>query len=315
MPDDPSAELTVLIVSYNTRALTLKCLETLYANTRARFRAIVVDNASQDGSAEAIAARFPQVTLIASAKNLGFAAANNLAAAQARSDWLLLLNPDTETYPGGVDALLAFSKANPQAGITGGRTYYPDGSLNPYSCSARLTLWSTACRASGLSAAFPRSPLFNPEAYGGWQRDNARRVDIVVGCFLMIRRSLWDQLGGFDLRYFMYGEDYDLCLRAGRLGYRPMLCPEAKIMHLVGASTTLRARRHILVAKSRVSLIHDHWHPALVPLGVALTWLWGALRTAAALSRAVLRRHPSSRESAAQWREIWRARRSWLQPY
>lgn len=316
MPENRPLELTVLIVSYNTRALTLKCLETLHANThRTGFHVIVVDNASQDGSAEAIAARFPRVELIASPENLGFARANNLAAARARTDWLLLLNPDTETYPGSIDALLAFSKHNPQAGITGGRTFYPDGTLNPYSCSAKLTPWSTLCRATGLSAAFPRSPRFNPEAYGGWQRDSVRQVDIVVGCLLMIRRSLWEALGGFDLRYFMYGEDYDLCLRAGRMGFRPMLCPEAQIMHLVGASTTLRARRHILVAKSRVSLIHDHWPPALVPLGVALTWLWGALRTGAAVSRAARPGPPAQRDAARQWREIWRARRSWLRPY
>lgn len=140
-------ELTVIIVSYNTRALTLKCLETLYANTtRTRFHTVVFDNASEDGSAEAVAAAFPQVEVIASKENLGFARANNEVAAKANSEWILLLNPDTEVYENGVDALLEFSRAHPEAGLTGGRTFFPDGSLNPLSCQGEITLWSSLTR-------------------------------------------------------------------------------------------------------------------------------------------------------------------------
>lgn len=219
-------ELTVIIVSYNTRALTLKCLETLYANTtRTRFHTVVFDNASEDGSAEAVAAAFPQVEVIASKENLGFARANNEVAAKANSEWILLLNPDTEVYENGVDALLEFSRAHPEAGLTGGRTFFPDGSLNPLSCQGEITLWSSLTRALGLTIVFKNSAFFNPEAYGDWQRDTVREVDIIVGCFLMAPKALWDELGGFDLRYYMYGEDSDISLRAKKLGYRPMITP------------------------------------------------------------------------------------------
>lgn len=308
-------DLTVIIVSYNTCALTLRCLETLFANTHeARFAPVVFDNASTDGSAEAIAARFPEVELIRSADNLGFARANNVVAAKATTDWLLLLNPDTEVHPGAIDRLLAFAKAHPQAGITGGRTVFPDGRLNIASCWMRITPWSAFCMTFGLTAAFRGSALFNPEGMGGWQRDSVREVDIVVGCFLMIPRALWTDLGGFDLKYFMYGEEADLCLRARKLGYQPMITPEAEIMHLVGASSNKLANKVVMVARARVTLIRDHWPAALVPLGIGLMWLWGALRVMAARGIALVS-PGKGRGQAEKWRQIWASRSEWLAGY
>jgi N-acetylglucosaminyl-diphospho-decaprenol L-rhamnosyltransferase len=308
-------DITVIIISYNTRALTLAALRTLYATTTATsFRTVVLDNASTDGSADAIAAAFPQVELIRSTENLGFARANNVVAEAARSEWLLLLNPDTECHDGAVDNLMAFAKANPQGGIYGGRTVFPDGSLNIASCWNRITPWSVFCIATGLTAAFPRTALFDPEAMGGWQRDTVRKVDIVVGCFLLIRRDLWNRLGGFDLRYFMYGEEADLCLRAGRLGYRPMITPEAQIMHLVGAASASKAGKRLMVTKARVSLIRDHWPRWLVPLGLGLMWLWGALRIGAAWLLALSGRM-RDKERRDYWTEVWAQRKDWLNGY
>lgn len=312
---DGEAELTVIIVSYNTRALTLKCLETLHAATRTtRFRTVVIDNASPDGSAAAIAAAFPQVELIASPENLGFAKANNVVAAAARTEWLLLLNPDTEVHEGAVDALAAFARAHPEAGITGGRTVFPDGSLNIASCWNRITPWSTFCMATGLTAVFRGSALFNPEGIGGWRRDSVRGVDIVVGCFLMIRRDLWAALGGFDLKYYMYGEEADLCLRARKMGYRPMITPEAQIMHLVGASSGKVSHKVVRVAKARATLIRDHWPGRQVPFGVSMIWLWGALRVLAAKT-AALGGGARARAAAEKWTSVWATRRDWLAGY
>lgn len=307
-------ELTVIIVSYNTRALTLKALETLYATTRqTRFHTVVFDNASQDGSAEAVAAAFPQVELIASQENLGFAKANNIVAAQAKTEWLLLLNPDTECHEDAVDNLLAFSKANPKAGITGGRTVFPDGSLNIASCWMRITPWSAFCKAAGLASVFSGSRFFNSEGIGGWQRDSVREVDIVVGCFFMIPRVLWDRLGGFDLKYFMYGEEADLCLRARALGCRPMITPEAQIMHLVGAASKQQSRKYVLSAKGRMTLMQDHWPAWQVPFGRATLAAWAGSRALAA--GAIARLTGRKREAAQKWAGVWAARRDWLQGY
>lgn len=307
--------LTVIVVSYNTRDLTLAALRTLFSTTRdTPMHVIVLDNASEDGSADAVARDFPQVELIRSNENLGFARANNVAAARARSDWLLLLNPDTECHDGAVDNLVAFARTQPGAGIWGGRTVFRDGRLNIASCWARITPWSLFCSAVGLTAVFPRSALFDPEAMGGWQRDTVREVDIVVGCFLLIRRDLWNRLGGFDLRYFMYGEEADLCLRARRLGYRPMITPAAQIMHLVGAASAGRTDKRLLVAKARATLVRDHWPAWQVPLGLGLLWLWAAVRFAGAGIAAPLL-GPRGEATALRWRTIWRQRHDWLRGY
>lgn len=313
MPQTP--ELTVIVVSYNTRALTLRALETLFEATHeTSFRCVVYDNASEDGSAEAIARAFPQVELIAAEENIGFAAANNVVAEQVTTPYILLLNPDTEVFDGAVDRLMSFACVEPQAGIWGGRTVFPDGSLNIASCWNRITLWSVFCRATGLSSIFRGSEVFNPEAFGAWQRDTVRQVDIVVGCFMLIRTDLWQSLGGFDLKYFMYGEESDLCLRAARDGFRPMITPDAQIMHLVGASFAANERKVVLVMKARATLIRDHWPRWKVPLGLGLMWCWAALRRAATLPLAASSKD-RHRALAARWRNIWRARRDWLSGY
>ncbi|WP_420024636.1 glycosyltransferase family 2 protein (plasmid) [Cereibacter azotoformans] len=311
-PDTP--ELTVIIVSYNTRELTLKAIETLHDTTRAtRFRTVVLDNASSDGSAEAITRAFPQVEVIASQENLGFARANNILAAAARTEWLLLLNPDTECHAGAIDNLLAFSKANPRAGITGGRTVFPDGSLNIASCWRRITPWSAFCKGTGLSGVFAGSTLFNPETMADWKRDSVREVDIVQGSFLMIRRALWEELGGFDPKYFMYGEEADLCLRARELGYRPMITPDAEIMHLVGAASRTRAHKYVLSAKGRMTLMERHWPAWQVPFGRATLAFWAGSRTL--VFGIVARLTGRKRARAAHWAEVWSQRHDFLEGY
>lgn len=306
-------EVTVIMVSYNTRELTLKAVETLLENAGdVTMRVVVFDNASADGSAEAVAERFPGVEVIAHPENLGFGLANNLVAETATTEWLLLLNPDTETHPGAVEKLLAFSRAHPQAGITGGRTVFPDGSLNIASCWRQMSVWSLFCNATGLSKLFANSETFNPEAFGGWQRDSVREVDIVVGCLLMIRRELWHELGGFDRRYFMYGEETDLCLRARRLGYRPMITPESQIMHLVGASSSQASEKLLRVARAKVSLIRDHWPAWKQPVGLGLMWLWSLIRRIGGEAHARMTGKTAARD---KWRTIWQRRGEWLEGY
>lgn len=310
---DVFEEVTVIIVSYNTRELTLKALETLYANAGdVRMRVILWDNASADSSADAIAAAYPETELIRSADNLGFAVANNRAAELVRSEWMLLLNPDTETHPRAVEALLRFAQAHPEAGIVGGRTVFPDGTLNPASCWNKITAWSLICSATGLSRLFANSSLFNPEGIGGWRRDTIRHVDIVVGCFLMISTSLWRELGGFQQKYFMYGEEADLCLRAAKAGYRPMITPDAQIMHLVGASTPQLEPKLIQLMKARATLIRDHWSGLAQPFGLALLAIWSFNHRLNSLIVGLVRGKSASTDA---WITLWRKRHEWLRGY
>jgi N-acetylglucosaminyl-diphospho-decaprenol L-rhamnosyltransferase len=307
-----SVELTVIVVSWNTRALTLRCLETLFENTPGlRMRVIVADNNSEDGSADAVAARFPQVTLIRNPHDFGFGRANNEAIKLADTEWLLLLNPDTEVHPNAVNNLLAFSKQHPEAGITGGRTVFRDGSLNFTSCWNKMTPWSLFCFLTGLSRIFSRSAVFNPEAIGGWKRDTVRHVDIVTGCFLMMPTALWKRLGGFDPRYFMYGEEVDLCLRAAALGYRPMITPDAEIMHLGGASAPKGVRAQQSWT-SKVTIVRGHWPKLLAPVGVFELWLCCATRSFASV---MLGKLSGRSDRSDVWPEMWAKRQEWLKGY
>lgn len=309
-------ELTVMVISYNTRDLTLAALRTLFKTTKfTRMHVMVWDNASVDGSVEAIAEQFPQVELIRSNENIGFAAANNRLAQRAATEFLLLLNPDTEVHEGAIDNLIAFARTHPEAGIWGGRTVFPDGRLNIASCWRQITPWSAFCMATGLTAAFPRSELFNPEAMPSWKRDSIRKVDIVVGCYLLTRRDLWIELAGFDLRYWMYGEEADLCARARARGWQPLITPDSQIMHLVGAASRTESRKRILLAQARTTLIRDHWPNWQVPFGIALAWLWGALRMAGAQLTANLNPGPATAARKNTWQEVWTQRRLWLAGY
>lgn len=301
-----AAEVTVIIVSYNTRELTLAAVRTLLESSPGlAMRVVVWDNASADGSAAAVSAAFPQIEVIASPENLGFAAANNRVAAETTTPYVCLLNPDTETHPNAISNLLAFAKAHPEAGIVGGRTVFRDGSLNPASCWRMMTPWTLFVSTIGLARLFPNSNFFNPEAIGGWQRDSVREVDIVVGCLMLVPTDLWRRLGGFDERFFMYGEDADICLRARAMGYRPMITPDATIMHLVGASTKRHADKVCAVMQAKSTLIRRHWPRWMVPLGLAQFWLWGLVRGLAGK----VHPNPVQRERLSQ---IWRERRRWL---
>jgi N-acetylglucosaminyl-diphospho-decaprenol L-rhamnosyltransferase len=310
---DVIEELTVIIVSFNTRDLTIKALETLYQNAGdVRMRVIVWDNASTDSSADAIAAAFPETELVRFPDNLGFAVANNKAAELVQSEWMLLLNPDTETHPFAVENLLRFAKARPEAGIVGGRTVFPDGSLNPASCWNKITLWSLFANATGLSSLFSRSNFFNPEGIGGWERDSVRKVDIVVGCFLMISTKLWRELDGFNPKYFMYGEEADLCLRAASMGYQPMIVPDAQIMHLVGASTPRLTTKLVQIVKARATLIRDHFGPQKAVIALALLRLWSFNHW---IKSAMLRLIHGRSEDTDAWAVLWKSRKDWLAGY
>jgi GT2 family glycosyltransferase len=270
---------------------------------------IVLDNASGDGTAELVAAEFPAVRLLALDENLGFAAGCNRAAGEARGEYLLLLNPDTEVHAGALDALVAFARAHPEHGLVGGRTLDPDGTVNPGSCWAQPSLWSLTCFATMLSTAFKGSRLFDPEAIGGWQRDTVREVGIVTGCLLLAPRALWNRLGGFDTRFFMYGEDADLGLRAWAAGYRPAITPDAVITHEIGVSSSSRPDKLILLFRGKATLLHKHWSPGRRRLGLAL------LRAGVGVRALLARLRPGSGGRANAWRAVWAARKTWLDGY
>jgi GT2 family glycosyltransferase len=292
-------ELSVLVVAYRNPELTRECLASVLAQTHApEYEVIVVDNDSGDGTPEMIEREFPRVRLIRASSNLGFARANNVAARAARGEHLILLNPDTIVLDRALERLLAFAREQ-GPGVYGGRTLTPAGALDPRSCWGTQTLWSAFCFATGLSTAFRGHRLLDPESLGGWRRDSVRDVGIVTGCLLLAPHALWEELGGFDERFWMYGEDSDLSVRAHRRGYPVRITPDATIVHVVGASS-VGGRKMAMIMKARATLMRKHWHPAARTLGLALLVAGVRLRAA---------------RGGEMWPEVWRARRNWLGGY
>ncbi len=312
----PAPKIAIIVVSYNTRDMTLACLRSVYAETSTPFELVVVDNASSDGSAEAIAAAFPaaeypNLKLIAETTNHGFAPAHDIAIPQTTAPWILLLNPDTVVLDRALDNLVAFGESTPDAGIWGGRTLFGDKSLNPYSCWRRMSLWTIFCRVFGLTGIFPRSALFNAEEYAGWARDSIRQVDIVTGCLFLIRRDFWDRLGGFAPEFTMYGEEADLCLRARAAGARPQITPSATIIHYGAASEPVQADRIVRVLRAKMELILRHFPATTRGAGHALFRLFPLSRKIATGLAAKVLKRDLLRLKAETWAKVWARRAEW----
>jgi GT2 family glycosyltransferase len=297
-----SPELSIVLVTYNSAGWIGRCLDSLSAALDGiQAEVIVVDNASRDGSADLVAARYPAVTLVRNPSNMGFGAAVNTGAARGRAPWLLLLNPDTEARPGALRALLEFAKSRPGHGLYGGRTLTSEGHVEPSSCWALPTLWSMFCFASGLSTVFRRSRVFDPESLGRWQRDSVREVGMVTGCLLLLDQPTWQRLEGFDERYFVYGEDADLAARARALGLRPIITPNAEVVHAIGESSTGEAGSLPLMLAGKCTYLRTHFRPPASMIAVGLLRAGVALR---ALGSRLTGR-------ARQWLATWRRRAEW----
>ncbi|MCR2763290.1 glycosyltransferase family 2 protein [Microbacterium sp. zg.B48] len=306
MPDVTHAyDLSTVIVNYNTPADTAESVRSLLATTQARVQVILVDNGSSDGSAETLREQFPEITVIDAGANLGFAAGVNLGARSAQSPWVLLLNPDVVVLPGAIDALLAFATAHPEHGLYGGRTLRPDGTTDPSSCWGAMSLWSLTCFATGLSTLLRRSVLFDPESLGRWERDTVREVPVITGCLLLISLANWERLGGMDERFFLYGEDADFSARARAEGLRPVIVPDAAIIHAVGGSTASSGRKMSMVMAGKATVLRTTWHPAAARVGIALLQAGTALRALPGLLR----------RREGMWTGVWRSRRDWRAGY
>ena len=301
--------VTIVMVSFNTREITLDALRSVVEQPSFdRYQLVVVDNASSDGSADAIERELgDRLEMIRSDENLGFGPAINLGAQRARADWILLLNPDTMVHPGAIDRMLVCAEERPECRVFGGVTEFADGAINPASAWGVPTAWSMLARGIGLSAVFNRSRLFNPETLPRWNRQTSRHVDIVSGCYLMIDRAMWEKLGGFDPEFRLYAEEFDLCMRAVKRGAKPFICAESRIIHLGGVSDRVRENQTVRQFAARAMLVQKHWSPLRARIAVAGLTLWAFNKLARA-------RLSGRAEETETWTRIWRRRREWHRP-
>ena len=188
----------------------------------------------------------------------------------------------------------------------GGRTLKPDGTLEPSSCWGTPTLWSMALFAFGLTTLAPRNPLLDPESLGSWQRDTVREVGVITGCFLLTPRKVWQELEGFDERFFMYGEDADLAIRARKLGYRPVICPDAELIHEVGLCSDTPLHKTLLLYRGKATLVRVHWKDFAQHLALASLVGGAGLRAISSLALG---------GKAERWQTVWKKRDEWLPGY
>lgn len=247
-------DLSILIVTYNSRPFVDALLDGLARQIDGLDAEVVlVDNASHDGTADAVAERHPGVRLVRSSQNLGFAAGNNLAARHAKGRVLLLLNPDALPARGCVARGLALMNGDAGVGLAGARLLADDGSTQP---SARMfpTLMQEAIVLSGLAARFPRSRWLGRLDRTWADPAHAAPVDWVPGAFALVRHDLFDRLGGFDERFFLYYEEVDLCRRIQAAGFRVQYWPELRVHHIGGVSARTVAGATVARSGSQLTL-------------------------------------------------------------
>lgn len=256
--------LSILIVAFNSGALIRQCLEAIPAACAGfSYEILLVDNG--DGTTEALVRdKFPEVRILPSRGNIGFAGGNNLLAEHSQADRLLLLNPDLIAHRGAIDALMTASQRYPEAAAWGGVTLTesgePDAGNNiPLPSLARLIRGATG-RAQ--IAAGPDSPFAQDSL-----------VDVICGGFVMFRRDVWEEMGGLDQSYFLYSEEIDLFYRLASKGYRSWRIAAARGYHAVGHGDNLSPMRVLYQAAGAMHFARLHWPPPKRWAAFALMWL------------------------------------------
>ena len=283
-------DLAVIIVNWNVRELLRRCLASVEASARASrltVTIVVVDNASSDGSVAMVAAEFPAVRLIASERNLGFTAGNNLGlrALSAYPEdeqprYILFLNPDAEVISDALGTMVRYLDAHPAVGIVGPQLRYPDGTVQP-SRRRFPTLATAFVESTPLQRRWPRCGVLRRYYMADGLDDAEQEVDWLVGACLMARREVLAQVGGFDEGFFMYSEELDWCRRVKAAGWRIVYLPAAQVMHYEGKSSEqVIPARHIHFQASKVRYFRKYYGPLAAEtlrlfLLATYAWEWG----------------------------------------
>lgn len=241
-------KLSVIIVNYNVKYFIEQCLHSVYkALTGIEGEVIVVDNNSVDGSCEMIQEKFPQATLIANKKNVGFSKANNQGIHISKGQYVLLLNPDTVVQEDTFSSCIDFMDAHPEAGALGIKMIDGKGNFLPESKRALPTPAVAFYKIFGLSAFFPKSRIFGRYHLGYLDKDQTHEVEILSGAYMFMRREALDKSGLLDETFFMYGEDVDLSYRIIKAGYKNYYFAGTTIIHYKGESTKKGSLNYVLV--------------------------------------------------------------------
>lgn len=238
-------KLSVVIVNYNVKHFLEQCLNSLeQAAAGIDYETIVVDNASTDGSTEYITARFPKVKWMACRENNGFSKGNNIAIAQSKGEYILMLNPDTIVTKEAIEGCIEFMDRNSDAGACGAYMLRTNGTFAPESRRALPTPFVAFCKMSGLSKLFPKSRTFGRYYMQYLDKNEVNQIEIISGAYMMLRHKTIKKTGALDEDFFMYGEDIDLSYRILKSGYKNYFLP-LRILHYKGESTNKSTYRYV----------------------------------------------------------------------
>ncbi len=241
-------KLSVIIVNYNVEYFLEQCLHSVRkAMQGIEAEVIVVDNNSIDGSNQMVEKKFPEVSLIANKDNRGFSKANNQGIHISTGEYVLLLNPDTVVEDDTFSKIIDFMDAHPDAGALGVKMVDGAGNFLPESKRGLPTPETSFYKIFGLSSLFPHSKRFARYHLGHLDKDKIHEVEILAGAFMLLRRSVLDEIGLLDETFFMYGEDIDLSYRVIKAGYKNYYFPETRIIHYKGESTKKGSVNYVLV--------------------------------------------------------------------
>lgn len=270
-------KLSVIIVNYKVKHYLEQCLRSVAEASRGiAVEVIMVDNASGDGSVEYLRERFPDVTIIASEENLGFARANNLAIRNSHGQYVLLLNPDTIVAEETFSDFISFMDSTPDAGGCGAYMLHTDGSFAPESRRGLPTPFVAFCKMSGLASLFPKSRTLGRYYMRYLNENEVNRIEIMSGAFMFLRRDALDKSGLLDEDFFMYGEDIDLSYRILKAGYNNYFLP-SRILHYKGESTVKSSYRYVHTFYRAMELFfnkHYAHYSILLSLPIKLA-IWG----------------------------------------
>lgn len=271
--------VSAIVVSWNTRDQLLDCLRAFYACSDVPAEAVVVDNASTDGTQEAVAAEFPEAKLVRQRTNIGFGRASNAGLQVAEGRFVLLMNPDVTVMPGCVGRLADFLLVRPDAAAVGPLIQRPDGLLDETARRGFPSPGATFYHVSGLDRIFPRSERLNRYSLGHLSAGETHEIDSGTAACLMLRRAAIDRVGFFDPDYFMYGEDLDLCYRLKSGGWKVFYLPTARAVHARPAASGAERSRMLLDAhRAMWTFHHKHYAADLPAFANGLVWagIWAS---------------------------------------
>lgn len=250
-------ELSIIIVSYNTRALLKDCLLSLKKNIvkRIEYEVIVVDNASSDGSSTMVEKEFVNVLLIKNEQNLGYAKGNNNGVKKAKGRYILFLNADTIVYPKTIETMIDFMDTYQDVGAATCKVMLSNGELDDASHRGFPTPWNSFCHFSGLAKLLPKSRLFAGYNMGYANFSVPHEIDSCSGAFMFVRREAGEQVRWWDEDFFWYGDDLDFCYRLKEKGWKILFFPLVKVLHYKGVSGGIKAiSKHLTSATKETKI-------------------------------------------------------------